>query len=490
MVNKKKLIDSSDNLFTKIKELVSENIGRHKIMRIFGLKESQARKLINKAKDEISKQEFAESCKQPMSKENYKIFSASGIEERDYGDPDKYLGPSYSQFTGKEKKRSVVDEYRGLLDQGFDSYDIARIRKTTPDSTVRMIEKLKGNYDPAKEWVMKAACRGVLLSVIEKEFNIKGVDRAKEILQATFENCFVIETATAGDVLLTPVYSSAREIEELRVPGKDKRFKYYVSPEEDYLYVKFDDDIEADHLEIYSVGDLHIGADHCRESLVEFIVSHIESKDNAFILCTGDIIDQITPYSVGDPQEMYLSNTEQIKKAAKVLKSVSHKILDWVYSNHDDGRSEKTSRTRSGEVIAAMLGTPYFRQGVTIDLEWRGIRKTLFHVHGFANGKAFEESRIIAEIKKSKSFMNYEVNAWVSGHVHRSLVRRLEHDSKVVGRGITGGNEWVLVNGSASARQRSYGRRAGYGPNPQDIVYYMFDDKGNDCGKNIMVSSG
>ena len=446
MGSNKKSISKED----KIKNLISKGYGRGRIAAALGVRECEARKMIDEVKSQTS---------------------AVAIEDKP-----------------KAKKKTVAEQYRDLLDEEFDSYDIAKLKRVTPNTVIRTIEKIKNPKSPVEKMILKAACRGVLLSELEETVGVKGLKRAKEVLMDVFEHCFILEHLTGKDkkdIFLIPMYKSAREVEELKTEGvPPKDFEYSVSLTEDYMYVKFAETLPFNEIEIYSVGDLHIGAGQCREDLIDWIIEFILAKPNRYVLCTGDIIDQITKYSVGDAQEMCMSNTKQILTAAKKLKKIAHRILDYVYSNHDDGRTEKTSQTRSGEVIANIIGVPYFKPQALIQVEFKGVIKTILHAHQF--GQTYTEDKILTEAKRIKSTKDYPIDCFVSGHCHKAVARMESVDSLVLGRGEVTKEYCVAVNGSTTARKLSYG--ATYPPSKQDIVWYGFDSNGKDYVSSIKVS--
>jgi len=207
----------------------------------------------------------------------------------------------------------------------------------------------------------------------------------------------------------------------------------------------------------------------------------------AFAVLGGDLTETITKMCVADPAEQFLDNTEQVSDVVKVLLPIAHKILGSTWGNHDGGRLEKAGQFDPGRIIAQMLCVPYFRVRSIIDLEFRGVIKRISLVHKYR--RAFSIAAIESEVKKIQAYSPFVVNCYFSGHNHKSFILPQESLSLISGKGFET-NRWYIANaGSFTIRTGSYVEKDGYAPTPQDVVYYTFDDQGNDVCDSIPIKS-
>lgn len=485
---KPNMADKISQQLQQVKDLLLKGAGRPAIARALGITEHKAMKLMKEAKTETlpveSKNEIGmleivtdmvnngKSEIQIAKELNITVNSAVYWCQRARAGSTKY---------------SKVDGVRGLLDQGYETYDVAKAYKSSLATTIRLVKQAENKYDPVKDWVLKAAKTGILFSELKKSLNISSVEKAKEILKENFPDCFVVETKLEKDTFLIPVYSSAMDIEWLAGPNKNKRFEYYVSPEKNYMYIKVDDNLPEDTIEIYNISDVHIGSRAHVSGLYKDLLDIIQDNPNSLAGIGGDMGTFNHRTSVADPMDQYLRNTEQMLTIVKSVKRISHKVIDWVGSNHDDDRTDRVAQVKPGEIMANMTAVPFFAGQVIIDIEWRGVRKTILHSHNL--GKAFSETAILEAVKKTCSSFGFMINAVLLGHTHNGFRRRIETRGKTLGRGMAADSTWILNAGACEGRTGSWVEKEGLSPAPQDIVYYSIREDGKDWATEIPVNN-
>ena len=385
------------------------------------------------------------------------------------------------------KHRSQAEVKELVIDLGYDYYSIGKETKQTPKAVDTSVRRSHGQYTPMQDWVKKAAQSGISFSELKK--SLKGISekRAKEIIQENFPDCFIVETKLAGDTHFTPVTDSSKKHEWLNIDTSKKQFRYHVNDDQNYMSIKFDDELPGKQIKIFDITDIHIGSKAFRSDLLQRIISTIEKDPMAFFVIGGDLIEAITKASVADPNEQYESLNEQAVEAVKTFMPIAHKCLAIETGNHDSGRTEKTAQFDLARLMAQMLKVPYFRVRVIIDLNFRGVDKRISLAHNY--GKALKLPQVVAAVHKIYSEILYPVHCWFSGHNHCSFVVPGEVTMLVPGKGFEQIRYYVANGGSFIKYTGTYAEQAGYARSTQDIVYFTFDDENNHTAGSIPVLS-
>ena len=484
---KKSMNDQEKALMDQIKSMMEQGLGRPTIAKNLGMSEYKAKKLMTQIRDTVKLAPSGSHVDDVFTQVQELV--GQGLTEIQIAKQLNITVNSAVYWSNKAKSGSTkynrVDSVRGLLDKGYETYDIAKKYKSTPVTTAKLVRKAENDFDPLKNWVQRTAKTGIRYSELKKILNLTSLDKAKEVITDNFPGCFIVETKVKDDVFLIPVYSSAKDVEWLGSVGAKKPFDYYVSPEGNYMYVKVDDNLPEDTLEFYHTTDNHLGSRGHISELHNDLLDIIGENPNAFTFIGGDMTTQNHRTSVADPMDQYMRNTEQILGAVKALKRVSHKTLDWVGSNHDDDRANKVAQIRPGQIMANMLQVPYFPGRVIIDIEWRGVRKTILHAHNL--GRASTEAAIVEEVKKICSMYAFPIHMVALGHTHNAWKRRLEIIDSSLGRGLINASTWVCNAGSTEGRTGTWVEKEGMRPTPQDVIYYSIREDGKDWATEIPV---
>ena len=114
--------------------------------------------------------------------------------------------------------------------------------------------------------------------------------------------------------------------------------------------------IDKDNAYIFTLSDLHVGASSLPylKSLIEFI----SNIDNAYVIVSGDLLNNTTKNSVGSVLEEYASGTEQVKLAVELLTPIKSKIVAIVGSGNHERRSQLDCYITLTEMVATLLGIP------------------------------------------------------------------------------------------------------------------------------------
>ncbi len=166
---------------------------------------------------------------------------------------------------------------------------------------------------------------------------------------------------------------------------------------------------------------------------------------------------------------------------------VADRIIVKSWGNHCGGRTEKAAQYDLARTIASMLKVPYFRERGIIEIHWRGQMKRISLTHKYGN--AFRKAQIEASIEKIRSWSSYEVSVYFSGHNHDAFTLDKQTEVLVPGHGLKSSRYYICNGGSFLGRAGTYAAREGYGPTPQDVVYYGFNDQGQDFIGKLQIDS-
>jgi hypothetical protein len=250
------------------------------------------------------------------------------------------------------------------------------------------------------------------------------------------------------------------------------------------MLIKVDDDYGEDELVIPGISDVHVGSTHHRADLFDNLIDWVANTKGSLPLLNGDLTENITKMSVGGLLDQYSTPNQQVNEVCKKLERIAHLVPSYVDGNHEQ-RTERFSDFSQGEVIAELLKVPHFKNRVVMDIHWRGIEKRISAVHRY--GKAYSIAQIEAEVMKLRQFNTAHIDAWFSGHNHKSFVLPEESLILHAGKGYEHVRWYILNNGSCTGRTGSYAEK--YPPAPQDLVYLTIHESGEINASSIPITS-
>lgn len=371
-----------------------------------------------------------------------------------------------------------VDDIRNLLESGeYDTYDLAKKYNKSPKQITTLVSKANFKYDPMKDWVINNCSNGVRTSTLETKLELIGKDKAKKVLQENFEGFFILESKLPdGDTLLTPVKDSKDDYEWINVDVSKRKFDIFSNQQENYVCINIKNTKSKD-FRILNFSDVHIGAKANRLNLLKSFVKEVENDDSAFAVFGGDMIEAITKASVGDPYEQYLNINEQMTECIKIFRPIAHKLIAYAGGNHDSGRTYKTCEFDLSRAIASILKVPYFRGRGIIDIYCDDMpHRTISLTHKY--GKALSRVQILAQVRGVLSYSPFPIHCFFSGHNHDAFIEPIDLIVKESGVGLKTERIFVANAGSFMARTGTYAELEGYAPTPQDLVYFEFNKKG------------
>lgn len=481
-----------DKQLQAVSRLVEQGHGKVIISRLLGISEGKSTRLIKRVKEQAG-----EAPEPVHEKDTSGKFSEDKLPEirdlMDQGHKSPYIAEWFnvSERTARywmqkaklnHTRTTIIDKVVTMLDEGSDTYDIAKKFNRSIAGVNSMIKKAECQFSPVDDWVKRAGKSGIKLSKLKEVLKIKNKEKAVKVLEDNFPGCFIVETPIEdGDVLLVPISNSDNFLNRLSVDTSKRRFKVGIVSH-NYIIIKVDDDFGEDKLTIYSLGDIHCGAKAFRKEAFQSVINIIKDDPGALWINMGDEIEAANKQSVADPMEQYCGMNEQVVEYLELVNPITDKILVSVWSNHP-GRVERFADFDLCRTIAELLKTPYCRERTVIEIHWRGTIKRVSVTHKY--GHAHTPQAIEAAIDKIRTWQTPGCQAYYSGHVHNFRSFPKNEEVLVPGKGFVSQRYFVCTGGSFLGRNGTYASREGYGPTPQDTVYYGFYENGKDFSGGI-----
>ncbi|MBQ0113733.1 MAG: metallophosphoesterase [Bacteroidales bacterium] len=111
-------------------------------------------------------------------------------------------------------------------------------------------------------------------------------------------------------------------------------------------------------VEIYGMGDLHIGSANCNLQLIQDLINYILKKKNRYVVFGGDMLDCTYVDSKGNVYENEMQPQEALAYAVKLLMPLvkAGRVLCSCGGNHDDDRSMRLIGVSLAQQLAVLLG--------------------------------------------------------------------------------------------------------------------------------------
>ena len=92
---------------------------------------------------------------------------------------------------------------------------------------------------------------------------------------------------------------------------------------------------EASHINIYPLGDVHLGSKECDLNLLQDWIETVKNDPNGYVVLIGDIMNMGLRNSKSNVYEETLSPMEQKELCFKLLNPISDKIIGGCSGNHE-----------------------------------------------------------------------------------------------------------------------------------------------------------
>lgn len=221
-------------------------------------------------------------------------------------------------------------------------------------------------------------------------------------------------------------------------------------------------DLEPRTVRVWICGDVHVGAEGCDMKGFEAFLDRVMDDDDAYVLFTGDLMDNVTKNSVGSLWQG-MKPSEQLEYIAKVLAPLAKakKILALVAGNHELRTARDTDLDPLYNV-AVRLGIErlYRRDFAAVRVQFGSITtgRKVYNILAFHGASDFKTRQMANNIEG--------FDALVTGHTHQPVVRAITHLT-LSQKGNVSMKEVVQVTGCSWCDYIGYGARGMYQPQAQ-----------------------
>ena len=190
-------------------------------------------------------------------------------------------------------------------------------------------------------------------------------------------------------------------------------------------------------LEIHTFADLHLGDRHTDYDLIKSRINEIKSKENAYCILNGDLLNNATKTSVSDCYAEDIPPMEQIQMAVDLFEPIQDRILAITTGNHERRTYNKEGIDLT-EIMARQMGLydKFSKSGVLLFIRFgeqsRGrketngsgnIRKmcyTIYATHGAGGGR--KEGAKAIRLADMASIVDADI--YVHSHTHLPMIMK------------------------------------------------------------------
>jgi len=230
---------------------------------------------------------------------------------------------------------------------------------------------------------------------------------------------------------------------------------------------------EKTPINLYFLGDFHIGNKGCRVDEIKRAVLRIKEDKNGRAIIMGDLVEGISPrdprFNIDEISTFHNTVTRQYIEAREILMSIKDKIYGVIEGNHE--YKIRTAGHDVIELISEDLGVPNLREGAIIRITVAGKLYRVLAIHGATNAGTLAGQ--INSLMKFAFSLSPLPEIIITGHHHRLDV--ISHATmndvfkvKVSFFGISGSFLSGYQGGS------TYASRAYFTPHPQGYLCFHF----------------
>lgn len=245
--------------------------------------------------------------------------------------------------------------------------------------------------------------------------------------------------------------------------------------------IRVDLPADLEEAEIFVVADYHYADPNSDKVAMQRNISEIASKDNAYCVLAGDLMDCALKSSLGDVYTN-LSPMEELAACTELFKPISHKIIGIVGGNHE-ARHYKTNGVDMTLLVARQLGIEERYSNDTAVLfvrlgrdeghahHKRPILYTIYLTHGTGGGR--KEGSKIQRLVDLSAIVDTDI--YIMGHTHLPATLKTSFARpSAANNSITFCNK-LFVNAAAKLKYGGYGDIGGYRPNSTDTPMILLD---------------
>ena len=234
--------------------------------------------------------------------------------------------------------------------------------------------------------------------------------------------------------------------------------------------------------EIHVFSDWHIGDSFCNLAEIKEQINEVKEKENAYVICNGDLINNATKTSVSDCYAEEMPPMEQIEMLVALLSPIRDKILMLTQGNHE-ARSYRTDGIDLTGIVAKQLNLSerYVREGGILFLRigedkrhttkrrFRSICYTFYVTHGSGGGR--KEGAKAIRLADLAGIVDADI--YIHGHTHLPMIMKESFYRTDLRNSCVLYVDKLFVNTSSNLDYGGYGQRYGYKPSSKcsPVIY-------------------
>ena len=235
---------------------------------------------------------------------------------------------------------------------------------------------------------------------------------------------------------------------------------------------------ECKGIEVHTIADLHIGDPRCDLEGIKRKIDTIASKDDAYCIINGDIVNNATRNSVSDIYGEKMSPMQQLQTFVDLCRPIKGRILAVTQGNHEE-RTYKQDGIDLTAVAAKEIGVldRYSPTGVVafVYIGDQGGRRhhrqyvyIIYATHGRGGGRR-EGAKLIRLIDLASIV---DADIYIHGHTHLPMIARQAYYRADASNGLVKVDR-LFVNCGSALDYGGYGEVQGYKPSSKEspIIY-------------------
>lgn len=186
-----------------------------------------------------------------------------------------------------------------------------------------------------------------------------------------------------------------------------------------------------ENMQLYIIGDTHMGALNCSESSIRQLIDTISSEDDSYMVHLGDAIECILPNDKRfatcsvDWQRKCVTPEEQAEAVVRLFSPLKGRILAWLMGNHE---YKLVNSANFARMMAMNLDAPYGSAVCKLHLQFakrKPIKFMLAHGSGAFRSQAKDaiqrEANVKAALKQKLHRLAGDCVGMFCGHGHHMI---------------------------------------------------------------------
>jgi predicted phosphodiesterase len=190
--------------------------------------------------------------------------------------------------------------------------------------------------------------------------------------------------------------------------------------------IRFDAGLETDYVNLWALGDLHVGSEHSQIKMIKEHIEQIKKDPNAYVILNGDLANTAVKYGVSDIYTEKLNPEQTIDLLVELFTPIKDKIIGLVPGNHEN-RVYKETGIHMLKNFAYRLGIMDYYDNIANVVfitfgKSRGRNKSrntfsVYHTHGAGGG-----AKVGSKANKVENLSNVILtDVYIHSHTHQPI---------------------------------------------------------------------